>query len=98
MSKSNEPAFRTLTDDQYFDIAKIIDNEFIGTRKTFTATKFVECVSLTTNKCDWASIIHLNTDGTITRVADDTNGFEKITEETMNKVSNYISRLDKTEK
>lgn len=41
----------------WFEIAKIIDNEFIGTEKTFTANRYSTYYAIHTNQCDYASVI-----------------------------------------
>ncbi len=83
----------------FFEIAKIIDNNFIGSEETFTAERKNGYYYLTTNKCDDCSCIRvfcepisINIDN-IDRIADDTDGYEKIHKETALKVKKYVQSL-----
>ena len=83
----------------FFEIAKIIDNNFIGSEETFTAERKNSYYYLTTNKCDYCSCIRVFCDigsvniDSIDRIANDTNGYEKIHKETALKVKKYVQSL-----
>jgi len=84
-----------LTKDQFYEIAKIIDNEFINSYKTFSCDRCLNKYNLlTTNKCDFASTIIVYCDNekitNITRCGDDTSGYETIHENTINNINNYL--------
>ena len=77
----------------------IIDNNFIGSEETFTAERKNGYYYLTTNKCDDCSCIrvfceprNINIDS-IDRIANDTDGYEKIHKETALKVKKYVQSL-----
>lgn len=83
-----------LTEDQLFDIAQIVDNEYRGKRNTFTARKITNGYSLTTNVCDWASLIRIYPEGEslrIERIGPDTESWQSIYPETMNRVLKYLN-------
>lgn len=77
-----------------YEIAKIIDNDFIGSEETFTCDFIDGYYYLNTNKCDWCSIVRVYFDGNkitkITRLCDDTDGWQEIHENTMARVKNII--------
>lgn len=52
-----------ISKETWFEIAKIIDNEFIGTEKTFTSNRYSKYYAISTNKCDYASAIKVYWDG-----------------------------------
>lgn len=83
----------------FFEMAKIIDSNFIGSEETFTAERKTGYYYLTTNKCDDCSCIRvfceprsINIDS-IDRIANDTDGYEKIHKETALKVKKYVQSL-----
>lgn len=86
-----------LDKDALFAIAKIIDNNFIGSEKTFTANKLMGRIHLTTNKCDWVSLINVFHNNTIVtsiqRVADDTDGWQEIHYRTAEKIIQWYNTL-----
>lgn len=78
-----------------FDIACIIDNEFIGSKKTFTATRSAKGYHfLSTNVCDWSSLIRVyndyNTISKIERLGDDTGNWQEIMPSTMERINQYL--------
>lgn len=84
-----------ITEEHLFKIAMIIDNDFIGCEETFTCEKHDRYYVLTTNKCDWSSIIRVYYECDeivkITRNGYDTESFQEIHESTYEK----IKQLDK---
>ena len=83
----------------FFEIAKIIDNNFIGSEETFTAERKNGYYYLTTNKCDDCSCIRvfceigsINIDS-IDRIGSDTNAYQEIHKETALKVKKYVQSL-----
>lgn len=83
----------------FFEIAKIIDNNFIGSEETFTAERKNGYYYLTTNKCDDCSCVRvfceprsINIDS-IDRIGSDTNSYEQIHKETALKVKKYVQSL-----
>ena len=90
-----------MNEDQLFEIACIIDNEYKGKRKTFTAKKANGGYwSLTTNVCDWASLIHVweinNKISTIVYLNGDTENWQPITNPTWVRIETYLKSLNKT--
>lgn len=72
-----------LSNEQWLRIAGRIDNEFIGTDKTFRVDKQVGYYYLHTNKCDYSSLIRVyhNQEGfieKITRLGEDTDSWQEI--------------------
>ena len=70
------------TQEQWRILATRIDNDYIGSEKTFTAERKNGYYYLTTNKCDSASIIKVFTNGTgidkITILGEHTEGWDEI--------------------
>lgn len=86
------------TKEQFYEIAKIIDNDFNGTFETFTHDrKMASYNRLTTNKADSSSIIRVyhdnNSINAIERIGEDTISWQPIHDETMNKVNQYLTSL-----
>jgi len=94
-----------LNADVLFEIACIIDNEYRqyrDERKNFVITRTFQRISLKTDKCDLACYISINYDGKlnvrgIKILAEDTDGWEFITEATMNKIMATIYLLTPNE-
>jgi len=90
-----------MNEAQLFQIAKIIDNEYIGKEKTFTANRIdFTYWYLTTNFCDSASLIRVyeknNKVSTIHVNGEYTDGWQDIHPKTWAKVSQYLSSLNST--
>ena len=82
----------SLTKEDFYEIAKIIDNDFIGAKKFFICqydNKYKR-YDLTTNKCDEASLIRVYNNGTIERMSYDTEGFKKINQTTYYNVFEWV--------
>lgn len=83
-----------MDNDKLFKIAKIVDNEFIGTDKTFDAHKYDDHFNLSTNVCDNASMIrvYLQDDEVtkIERLGPDTEGWELIQPKTFERVVEFL--------
>lgn len=81
-----------ISDDFLYDVAKVVDNDFNGTIDTFTIKKRDNYFYLTTNRCDWASLIRVYfTKGErgiskVTRLCDDTDGWQEIQPETYDRI------------
>lgn len=89
--------YQSFTEDQWFDIARMIDGEFNGTRDTFTATRSLnEFWTLTTNQTDSASVIrfHYKTEH-FERVGPDTEGYQTIHHGTSLRIREHIKSLYK---
>lgn len=86
-----------LTTDQLFSIAKILDNEYIGKEKTFTAERRSGIWHLSTNRCDSASFIKIFEDnkgvGIIMILGPDDDHWRSITENSYDRVKNYLASL-----
>lgn len=89
-----------MTDDQLYEIAKIVSNEFNGKRDTFTAKKNGNFWSLTTNACDMAPLIRVyetsNKISTIQVNGDYTDGWKDIHWATWAKIEIYLKSLNKS--
>jgi hypothetical protein len=90
---------RKLTQEQWLRLAVIIDTDFIGSEKTFTAEKINGYYYLTTNKCDHASTIKvfepdLLGNYRIIRDAEDTDGYKEISLYIYKKVVEYLKQLE----
>lgn len=88
--------------ENWFRIAMIIDNEFGGTQNSFmfNNNRTHKFFYLDSNKCDYSSLIKVYYgDGgqiiSITRIAEDTDGWKNIYPQTMERVNQYISTLNK---
>ena len=90
-----------LTEDQFYEIACIIDSDFIGSRKTFTAKRKVGYNYLNSNRTDFSGFIkvyHELLDGPITfiRVMNDaTDGWQFIHLETQKRIDEYLLSIVK---
>jgi hypothetical protein len=95
----NKILIRDLTNEDYYMIAKIIDNEFIGTEKTFTASKLLNRVRLSTNNCDFASFINIFHDNvkitSIKRLGEDTDSWKEICNETYQIIIEWYNKQSK---
>ena len=80
----------SITDKDFFSIAKIIDNCFIGTFDTFSCAYINGKYYLTTNRCDEASCIRIYDDGKIERIAGDTDGYEEIQKTTYENIFKWL--------
>lgn len=87
-----------MSEDELFEIAKIIDNEFIGTRRTFSAKQFKNYWYLSTNKCDEASFIKVwdtnNKISSILRLGPDTESWDELHPGTWARIEKYLSTLN----
>lgn len=88
--------------DQFFELAKVVDNEYIGKRQCFTAKPFAfpdkTGFYLSTNLCDYASFIRvfLNQDQKLIAVqvcGDYTDGRQNVTEPTLNRIFDKFPNL-----
>jgi hypothetical protein len=81
-----------------FEIAKIIDNEFISKRESFSAKRKDGYWYLSTNKCDMASFIKVfetnNKIYSIKVLGDYTDGWQDIHSETWARIMNYLKTLN----
>lgn len=90
-----------LTTEMWLKIAKLIDNDFIGSEDTFTCNRITRNDKsynyLTTNKCDYTSCIRVFSDmeniTSIQRISEDTIGYEKVSDFTLQKIKMYIGSL-----
>lgn len=87
-----------LTKEQFYEVAKIIDNEFIDSFKTFSCDRSLDKYNLlVTNKCDWASSIIVYSDYKsildITRCGDDTHGYERLHKTTICNINKYLNSV-----
>lgn len=90
-----------MTEDQLYEIAQIVDNDYNGTRKTFTAKRYATFWSLTTNVCDSASLIRVyetnNKISTIERLGPDTERWQPITSATWGKIEKYLDSINSSQ-
>ena len=81
----------------FLQIAKIIDNNFIDSDKTFRVERKNGVYFLSTNKCDDAPIIAIDcllTDNTIEKIEKlHSDGWQEITKDTYKKVEQYLLSL-----
>jgi len=91
--------FKVFSKNDFYNIAKIIDNNFIGSEETFTTERKKGYYYLTTNKCDDCSFVkifsqigNINIDK-IERLGSDTDGFEEIYPKTYDNVKKYIKSI-----
>jgi len=84
--------------ETFYEIAKLVDNDFIGSEKTFTYSRFIGYALLSTNRCDEASMIRVYTDRVtvfkIERNGPDTDGYESIQEFTKKKVRHFLDSIN----
>ena len=84
----------TFTKEQWRKLASKIDNEFIGSEKTFTVARKNGYYYLSTNKCDYAGFIKVYTNGVgidkITILAEYTDGWDEIREKTYDNVKRSL--------
>ncbi len=85
----------TLTQEQWRILATRIDNNYIGSEKTFTAERKNGYYYLTTNKCDNASMIKVFTNVVgiykITILGEHTEGWEEIQKGTYENVKRSLN-------
>lgn len=83
-----------LKKEHLFEIAKFIDNDFIGTDKTFTADRNSAGFYLTTNKCDNCSLVRVHISGDsiikIERIADDVKTWKGLHINTIKRINEYL--------
>lgn len=83
-----------LTKQDFYEIAKLVDSDFIGSQKTFTADRKVGYNYATTNKYDFASFLRIWNDGkkvtSIERLGEDTDGWQLVHHKTMENVNQYL--------
>lgn len=84
---------------QLYDIAKLIDNEYIYKMGTFKATRKNDYWYLTTDVCDNSSFIKIwelnNNIESIKVLGSYTDGWQEIQPATWVKISKYIESLNK---
>lgn len=92
-----------LTLNQWFEIAKIVDNDYIGSHSSFKAKRSMSGVwHLSTDRCDSASLIKVYDNAgngelsLVERLGPDTEGWQEVTEITFDKIVKYIE--DATER
>lgn len=85
--KESIPNFKK---EDFYEIAKIIDNDFIGSLDTFSYDFNNEYYLLNTNKCDNASVIKIYSNGAILIIADDEYGYREIHFDTYKNIIEYI--------
>lgn len=87
-----------MTEDQLFEIACIIDNDYRPKRKTFTAIRKSGHWNLSTNQCDWASFIRIwetnNKVSSIKVLGDYTVGWDDLTAPTWARIEKYLESLN----
>ena len=87
-----------MTEEQLFVVAKIIDNEYIGSEKTFISKRLQGYWFLSTNKCDMASNIKIweknNKISSIQRLGPDTEGWQDIQPGTWGRIEKYLDTLN----
>lgn len=81
-----------------FQLSKLIDNEYISKRDSFSATRKNGYWYLSTNKCDSASFIKVyevnNKISSIKVLGEYTNGWQDIQKETWMNIIRYLSSLN----
>lgn len=84
-----------MTEDQLFEIACIIDGEYKGKRKTFTAKRIGNVWHLTTNVPDWAYLIQIseisNKIGSIKVLGVDTETWADVNSNTWKRVEKHLA-------
>ena len=86
-----------LSSDEWIRVAGFIDNGFLGSEKTFSATRMSGYFYLITNKCDSVSMVRvycqIGVEGIerIERLGDDTEGWEEIHSNTYKKIENFLN-------
>lgn len=88
----------SLTQQQWLQVAKCVDNGFIGSEKTFTAYQSVQTdrFILTTNVCDDCSIVLVNHDLGVLKsidVIDEDSDRRPVQPETFNRIINYLKTI-----
>jgi hypothetical protein len=86
-----------LSKEQYYEIAKIIDDDFVGSFETFTATKKDNVMFLTSNRCDYSSLVRVTeNDGRfyIERLGPDTGSWQEINPATYKRISDKFGQLN----
>lgn len=87
-----------MTEEQLYQIAKIIDNEYDGKQKTFTAKRTFGCWHLSTNQCDWSGFIKVwerdNKISSIEYLGADDDGWRPITNHSWQRVEKYLESLN----
>jgi len=85
---------KLFSDSTFYNIAKILSNEFIGTEKTFTSTRLNGYNLLNSNVCDSAPLIRVYHNFTeISKVevnGDYTDGWQLVMPTTMDKIITYF--------
>jgi hypothetical protein len=87
-----------MSEDQLFEIAKILDNEYNGKRGTFRATRNRSCWYLTSGVCDMASFIKIwereNKISSIEILGPDDEGYRSITQPSWQRIEKYLNTLN----
>ena len=87
-----------MNNEQLFEIAKIIDNEYIGKEKTFKSVRNNGYWWLTTDVCDFACFIRIyeinNKISTIQINGEYTEGWQDISSYTWGKIGKYLQSLN----
>lgn len=85
-----------LTQKDWLKLAKCIDNNFIGSEKSFTATRYRDFYNLNTNRCDDCSVVRVYYIGNyvtkITRLADDVETWAEIHQDTYKRIEFKFSK------
>ena len=89
MAISKEILLNFSTND-FYEIAKIIDNDFIGTKDYFLCDYKKGYYLLATDKCDFCCDIRIYEDGKIYRLGEDTEGYQEIHKITYNNIFKWI--------
>lgn len=78
------------TRNDFYEIAKIVDSNFIGSLNAFSYNYNKGCYYITTNKCDNSSILEFYENGKVLRLGEDTDGFQEIHSDTYNNIFKWI--------
>lgn len=70
-----------------YEIAKLIDGDYVGASDTFTVKNNSDLIYITTDKCDDASMIKIYRNGNIKRLGPDTTGWVCLQPETIRRIN-----------
>ena len=88
--KISKEDLSNFTRNDFYEIAKIIDSNFIGSLNTFSYNFSKGCYYITTNKCDDCFDIKFYANGKVFRLSGDTEGYQEIHPFTYNNISKWI--------
>lgn len=91
----NKELISRLKNKDFFSIAKIIDNEYIGGEEYFSSSRTLDYYFLCSDKCDSASMIRVYDNGIIKRLGSDTEGYEEIQPPTYKRVCEWILKEER---